>query len=304
MKNIHIIPTGKPSRLISSGKEFTLLKSLTIDKRCQHIYITNDEEIKEGEWILFQGILTKALKGEKFSGKEKIILTTDQDLISKTCVHNFVNILNDSFKCVKCKKEVLRSKITISDIKDGVQSIPDEFLEYFIKNPSCEEVEVKPLLSNNGRALFGYKIIIPKEEPKQECYICPHTKLQCDDECCVSAENCHIKAGSGILLEPKQDEIMKRFIKNAKQQETIEEAAERCFNDMKVLNPKGGIKEFMRMSLNFGVKYQQENSYSEEDMKLSFEAGYDRNTLESLGIQDSEQDYRNFKEWFEKYKKK
>jgi hypothetical protein len=41
-------------------------------------------------------------------GKEvcKIILTTDQDLI-----------------------------------KDGVQAIDDEFLEWFVKNPSCEEVE-------------------------------------------------------------------------------------------------------------------------------------------------------------------
>lgn len=28
--------------------------------------------------------------------------------------------------------------------------------------------------------------------PKQESYICPHTNVQCDDECCVSAENCNI----------------------------------------------------------------------------------------------------------------
>lgn len=27
---------------------------------------------------------------------------------------------------------------------------------------------------------------------------------QCDDECCVSAEDCHIEASIGILLEPKQ----------------------------------------------------------------------------------------------------
>ena len=27
-------------------------------------------------------------------------------------------------------------------IKDGVQAIDDEFLEWFVKNPSCEEVEV------------------------------------------------------------------------------------------------------------------------------------------------------------------
>ena len=28
-------------------------------------------------------------------------------------------------------------------IKDGVQETPDEFLEWFVKNPSCEEVDVK-----------------------------------------------------------------------------------------------------------------------------------------------------------------
>jgi hypothetical protein len=44
-----------------------------------------------------------------------------------------------------------------------------------------------------------------KKEPKQEGYICPHTKLQCDDECCVTASDCHIKTTIGIISEPKQD---------------------------------------------------------------------------------------------------
>ena len=30
------------------------------------------------------------------------------------------------------------------------------------------------------------------EKSKQESYICPHTNVQCDDECCVSLENCNI----------------------------------------------------------------------------------------------------------------
>ncbi len=50
MKNIHVLPTPNPSRIISSNKEFTLLKNSTLDKRCQNLYITNDEEIKEGDW--------------------------------------------------------------------------------------------------------------------------------------------------------------------------------------------------------------------------------------------------------------
>lgn len=201
MKNIHLLPTDKPSRIISSGKEFTLLKNTTIDKRCKNIYITSDEEIGTDEYYFHlknneyynSGRIEELDKDMKFW--KKIILTTDQDLI-----------------------------------KSGVQAIDDEFLEWFVKNPSCEEVEVKRnkklsnksiwdavegdlvfnnhncggiitqlsddvrvhIISENGEGYMetaitsdngldtlvinnykvyeysGYKIIIPKEEPKQE----------------------------------------------------------------------------------------------------------------------------------------
>ena len=37
-------------------------------------------------------------------------------------------------------------------------------------------------------------------------YICPQTKTQCDDECCVSAEDCHAEAINSIIsnCEPEQ----------------------------------------------------------------------------------------------------
>ena len=38
-------------------------------------------------------------------------------------------------------------------IQNGVQAIDDKFLEWFVKNPSCEEVEIKSLLSDNGNVL-------------------------------------------------------------------------------------------------------------------------------------------------------
>jgi hypothetical protein len=58
-------------------------------------------------------------------------------------------------------------------IKDGVQGIDDEFLEWFVKNPSCESIEVKNIsikvvkgYKNNGEIdcyhTNGYEIIIPK----------------------------------------------------------------------------------------------------------------------------------------------
>jgi hypothetical protein len=110
MKHIHVLPTDKPSRLFKSfgklniGDYITKRENLQVTN--QHIYITSDEEIKEGDWIKWGEAIYKANK-TYIPPFKKIILTTDQDLI-----------------------------------KDGVQAIDDEFLEWFVKNPSCEYVEV------------------------------------------------------------------------------------------------------------------------------------------------------------------
>ena len=146
MKNIHLIPTEKPSRLyiLNSIKKLYYTNynlnqiKFTVN---QNIYITSDEEIKEGDWCIDEKEnIVKADKDFIFNCShefnefwKKIILTTDQDLI-----------------------------------KDGVQSIDDEFLEWFVKNPSCESIEVEKVSVMNDRFKLGYKIIIPKEEPKQE----------------------------------------------------------------------------------------------------------------------------------------
>ena len=166
MKNIHVLPTDKPSRLyyFEDKLVFGTLSTTPINR---NIYITSDEEIKKGWYI---NIHTKNIvKGSDVDENwKRIILTTDQDLI-----------------------------------KDGVQAIDDEFLEWFVKNPSCEDVEVKDVyfhgsgyyddnqLSEQEKALYSsmkeYKIIIPKEEPKQETLeyvILQHIKmcLECNNE--------------------------------------------------------------------------------------------------------------------------
>jgi hypothetical protein len=131
MKNIHLVPTEKPSILVRiysdvERSNFNLKLNTEVNdsfKEYVNIYITNSEEIKEGDWAF----------AKNYKGCKKIILTTDQDLIA-----------------------------------NGVQEIDNEFLEWFVKNPSCESVEVKSLLSDNGNIFYGYKIIIPQEEPKQE----------------------------------------------------------------------------------------------------------------------------------------
>ena len=65
------------------------------------------------------------------------------------------------------------SKVILSTngllIKDGVQAIDDEFLEWFVKNPSCEEIEVVDVRSLGVYgSYYPYKINIPKKETKQE----------------------------------------------------------------------------------------------------------------------------------------
>lgn len=141
MKNIHVLPTDKPSRLIiNTSGVLTLGKEVyTVLENKQNIYITNDEEIKDGNSIFETDTNTINIVGKHYVKNEldfKIILTTDQDLI-----------------------------------KDGVQAIDDEFLEWFVNNPSCEFMETKVEFiqtPDNLKDGFYYKIIIPQEEPKQE----------------------------------------------------------------------------------------------------------------------------------------
>jgi len=57
MKNIHILPTDKPSRFfITNEDEYGFREHYVPDtiQTCKNhnIYITSDEEIKEGDWVI------------------------------------------------------------------------------------------------------------------------------------------------------------------------------------------------------------------------------------------------------------
>ena len=145
MKNVHLLPTEKPSRLFIDIDDNKLKITVPIGGEHmmnQNIYITNDEEIKDGDWFLEKGLRISIFPNYLTDTNEckKIILTTDQDLIN-----------------------------------GGVQSIDDDFLEWFVKNPNCEEVEVerdsREVGGHNGgvQIEYGYyEVIIPSKEPKQE----------------------------------------------------------------------------------------------------------------------------------------
>jgi len=184
MKNIHLLPTDKKIKNVgdlvkdqygdihiftkNDGKEY----GKTTTKL--NIYITSDEEIKEGDWVLNISN-NRIFKQDSYKPDaytlifwREIILTTDPQLIA-----------------------------------DGVQAIDDEFLEWFLKNPSCEEVkvekyhgiktsiaEISAVSGNDDYDWQGigdnrdYRIIIPKEEPN----IIDFLKNNCDPEIAKQVE--------------------------------------------------------------------------------------------------------------------
>ena len=139
MKNIHLLPTDKPSRLSINtcfDNVLELWDKIDVPEIKQdgciqdyNIYITSDEEIKVNDYITDVYLVWKWKDDSSLLGRKKVILTTDPDLI-----------------------------------KDGVQAIDDEFLEWFVKNPSCEEVKIESW-QTKGEWDLDYKIIIPSEEP-------------------------------------------------------------------------------------------------------------------------------------------
>jgi hypothetical protein len=98
----------------------------------QYLYITSEEAIKEGDWHF---------KNDKMVTKSHIIDDT-------------------------CKKIILTDNPDL--IAEGVQPIDNDFLEWFVKNPKCERVEVKFIYE--GFELDCYQIILPQGEPKQEIW--------------------------------------------------------------------------------------------------------------------------------------
>lgn len=89
MKNIYLLPTEKESRLIIYStllNEIRLLDEPIYDwKHKRHIYITSDDPIKKGDWIVHLSS-EKVLKCDDTSNfnsldiARKIILSTDPDL--------------------------------------------------------------------------------------------------------------------------------------------------------------------------------------------------------------------------------
>ena len=266
MRNLHLIPTDGIGKIFYIAENFHLEKGQRIEPKSYHnIYITSDEEIKKGDWFYFPIEIIGNERGHKYvsndwskfsdilysSYAKKIILTTDQDLIA-----------------------------------DGVQAIDDVFLEWFVKNPSCEEVEVQKWF--DGLDFLEYKIIIPKEEPKKET---------------ISFEFFDKEKADSITNEGQK---IVRELQNITKQETLEEVSFRLYprliNDP--YNPMEDDNKEDRDTWIEGAKWGSENTnekYSEEEViKLLI---YCKDRFGGSGLEDYTPD-SEVKEWFERVKKK
>ena len=85
-------------------------------------------------------------------------------------------------------------------------------------------------------------------------------------------------------------------------EETIEEVAERLFNNFQKENPIISKKDIRPFKLGFikGTKWQAERMYSEEDMINFHKWAYQKNRIEECDKTTKEL----LKEWFEQFKKK
>jgi hypothetical protein len=242
MKNIFLVQTDKPSRLVKIKDTFFLTSTDDIPGGTfYNISITNTEEIKEGYYLdLTHNIVMKSVfYPSSDKNCKKIILTDDPDLI-----------------------------------KDGVQAIDDDFLEWFVQNSDCEEVEVKWVKTPDGifyhkdNVPYGYyKIIIPKEELSKD---------EID------------KFFVDMVCNPKEEP----------KQETLEETAEKFLIrelNLTKIQAETLYSDYIKAVVKFH-KWQQEqdkNKYSEEDLMEAYMEGGDDESI-----------YKTFYQWFENFKNK
>ena len=270
MKNIHILSTDQPTGIFetNSGLQFSIMNKVRYGEfKGYHIYITSDEDIKKDEYYLGDDNHIYNLVTSVNNNGKKIILTTDPTLIA-----------------------------------DGVQSIDDDFLKWFVKNPSCEFVEVQKRYSEfTIEPLVGYKITIPQKEPKQypmggfapgnywhkECVTCKKEFM--GDKRAVQCESCAIELTKQFTQkEPKQEkeeEYFKHLEKDKKEfaeeweeirqefgfgkKDTLEEAAEKYANEWEEIHPTLDPEdmtpiEVSKIDFIAGAKWQAEQLYKDD----------------------------------------
>jgi hypothetical protein len=128
------------------------------------VYITTHENMGEGDWFIRGDEIHRCFRVHK----------TDIEFL--TSIDSVYTESNTFWNKEYCKKIILTTNKDL--ITNGVQKIDEESLEYLKQNKNCENVKVdlvavnqfgfEVLVTSYGFDRFIYKIIIPKEESKQE----------------------------------------------------------------------------------------------------------------------------------------
>lgn len=117
--NIHVIPTNNPSRLdfIFEIEEYRIFKNRDYSNGMtdnlafyKHIYITTDEVPKLDEW----GINIK-----------------------NNVIYRDNGFTQTDYEESYCKKIIATTNLELIDY--GIQAIDNEFIEWLVKNSSCDE---------------------------------------------------------------------------------------------------------------------------------------------------------------------
>ncbi len=237
----------------------------------QHIYITCDEKVKDGDWFYHpnKALASQIIKASEFTNNQGVIII-------------------NGFNGYMCEKVILTTDPDL--IADGVQAVDGDFLEWFVDNSDCEFVEVKKECNYGNCACFLgkcvddeniYKIIIPQRKP-----------------CTQQIVDQAMKDVSKDVRLPKvvRDGIVK--------QETLEDASWK-YNPLKKFDG-----EFIRVAFKAGAKWQAERSFTLEQIDELFigdkNGGYFDDFLDyRLGLNGNQGKNKiTFKEWFEQHRKR
>ena len=304
MRNIHTIATDKPSRLYYNNNDkmlqfCELCKESTPLKENRNIYIISDDKIVEGDYGLGFAL------GIRGTGRGHFVFKQDGTNVGKVTA-----ICDGSKKIIITTDEEL--------ISEGVQKIDDYFLQWFIVNSSCEIVELektKRRFVHNVGGITGhvdnYKIIIPSEEvllqssidgeaiwgEEQKQHLIDIIKSDEDLELYEEPKQTDEKGKPmtywGGLEKPKQ-ETLEQIDKN---EDTIEfELLQQIKFSLACNNEAIAI----RLIEQFAFRLTQE-LYSKEDMKLAIKFGADG----LYGYQMGEEGYdvNQIKRFLEQFKK-
>lgn len=284
-KNVWVVSTKKPSRLLKNTYFGGLV--LTEDffaegiggHYTRHIYITNSEKLKEGDYAINSN--GYVIKINQLAEGELSFIPLETDVYCN----------KGTWHKVKDYKKIILT--TDYSLAPDVQKIDDDFLEFLVKNPSCEWVEVSELKffnpDTNESGHCKWELDIPQEELKQEWDIntCRYWDMEigCEREKCI-CEN----------QEPKQESLEK--VKAPIGKFIIDNAVPTQGEDGNYYH----YSEVCKL-----LKLQQKTMYSEEDM-IAFAARCVGSFLSDRN-NNVEQDLvtviidRNKKE-FEQFKKK